>query len=310
MHEEPYVASCGKRNAGQLLLSLTEAANNATANDRMLLHSEIFLQKIFAEAASIGEQPVVLSLDARLSRERSDTRNAWFASGQVDGCSIADQDEVQATYHKDGGLPDTAQFGAKGVDFLVCNRCAWAHISSFLYRFDLKIPCHVVTELVLSSQPFSPMCTVWAWPRESLPKEREGLQNLKQTVANLWKTLLNTSRGTCVNTSRTRISTLHGTPGYKLLRSIKVVPRPSELLQTRGQRGRSSAPVFRQQQVSASGRRAFPTDGASSRTLTRVQQVLDLAAEMWRQSSRHAQMWPPTCDQLPHAWKTWHRLLQ
>ena len=49
---------------------------------------------------------------------------------------------------------------------MICNRCAWAHFSSFRYRFDLKIPCHVVTELVLSTQPFVPMCTVSVPPRE------------------------------------------------------------------------------------------------------------------------------------------------
>ena len=81
-------------------------------------------------------------------------------------------------------------------------------------------------------------------------------------------------------------------------------------LQSRGQPGRSCPPVFKQQQVTAPGRRASPTDGAASLILTRLQQILDLANEMWQQSRRHAQMWPPTCDQLPHVWTTWHRLLQ
>ena len=81
-------------------------------------------------------------------------------------------------------------------------------------------------------------------------------------------------------------------------------------LQSRGQPGRSCPPVFKQQQVTAPGRRAYPTDGAASLILTRLQQILDLATEMWQQSRRHAQIWPPTCDQLSHVWTTWHRLLQ
>ena len=81
-------------------------------------------------------------------------------------------------------------------------------------------------------------------------------------------------------------------------------------LQSRGQPGRRCLPLFKQQRVTAPGRRASPTDGAASQVLTRLQQIFDLATEMWQQSRRHDQIWPPTCDQLPHVWTTWHQLLQ
>ena len=81
------------------------AEAGASTDDRLLAHSEILLQKIFAEAASLGDQPVVISLDANVSRERSDTLNALFTSGRlIDVASevAADRDQLQVTYHKDG----------------------------------------------------------------------------------------------------------------------------------------------------------------------------------------------------------------
>ena len=76
---------------------------------------------------------------------------------------------------------------------------------------------------------------------------------------------------------------------HKLLKSTWVAPRSSELSRS-GQPGHSCAPVFRRQKISAPGRRAFPTNKPSSRTLTLLQQVLDLLTEMWQQSRRHAQI--------------------
>ena len=153
----------------------------ASTDDRLLAQSELFLQKMFSEIASLGDQPVVLSLDANLSRERSATLNALFTSGRwIDvAYEVAvDRDQLQATYHRDGVLPGSGQSGATRIDFLVCNRCAWAYFKSFRYRFDLKIPCHVVTELVLSTQRFSSMCTVWVPPLEYHPN-KEGLAQLE-----------------------------------------------------------------------------------------------------------------------------------
>ena len=234
-------------------------------------------------------------MDADHSRERSDTLQGLFTSGGwivVANQVAADRNQLQATYHTCGVLPGTAQSCATRIDFLVCNRCAWAHFTSFRSRLDLKIPCHVVTDLVLLTQPFSPMCTVWVPPREyHLNEKGLALQNLKQTGAKLWKTLLNNSRPTCVNMLRTRTSSLPGTPGYKLLRSAWVVPRSSEPSSHRldGSQGAVVLQFVRQQKVSAPGRRAILTDGASSRTLSRWQQVLDVVTEMWQQSRRHAQ---------------------
>ena len=146
---------------------------------------------MFAEIASLGKQPVELSLDANLSRERSATLNALFTSGwwiDVAYEVAVDRDQLQATYHKDGLLPGSAQPGATRIDFLVCNRCAWAYFKSFRYRFDLKIPCHVGTELVLSTQPFSPMCTVRVPPLEYHPN-KEGLAQLEADGCDFVETL-------------------------------------------------------------------------------------------------------------------------
>ena len=81
------------------------AEASASTDDRLLAHSEIFLQNIFAEAAS---------------RERSDTLDGLFTSGRWIDVSYevaADRDQLQATYHKDGVLPGAAQFGATRIDF-------------------------------------------------------------------------------------------------------------------------------------------------------------------------------------------------
>ena len=176
------------------------AEAGASTDDRLLSQSELFLQQTFEEIASLGDQPVVLSLDANLSRERSATLSALFNSGKwIDvAYEVAvDRDQLQVTYHKDGVLPGSTQPGATRIDFLVCNRCAWAHFKSFRYRFDLKIPCHVVSELVLSTQPFSPMCTVWVPPLECHPN-REGLAQLEAEgcvfVETLAQRLTNTIR--------------------------------------------------------------------------------------------------------------------
>ena len=157
------------------------AKAGASTDDRLLEHSEIYLQKILKKVASLGDQPVVLSVDANLSRERSATLNALFTSSRwIDvAYEVAgDRDQLQATYHKDGVLPGSGQSGATRIDFLVCNRCAWAYFKSFRHRFDLKIPCHLVTELVLTTQPFSPMCTVWLPPLEYHPN-KEGFAQLE-----------------------------------------------------------------------------------------------------------------------------------
>ena len=177
---------CGDRKQ-HIHVRSAYAEAGASTDDRLLAQSELFLQKMFAEIASLGEQPVVLSLDANLSRERSATLNALFNSGRwIDvACEVAvDRDQLQATYHKDGVLPGSAQSGAARIDFLVCNRCAWAHFKSFRFRFDLKIPCHVVT--------LSPPCAqCGCHPSNTTPIWRD-LRNLKQMVVILWKPLLST----------------------------------------------------------------------------------------------------------------------
>ena len=75
------------------------AEPGASADDRLLVR-----RSFFAEAASLREQPVVLSLDANLSGERSDTLNALFTPGRWTHLPYevaADRDQLQATYHKD-----------------------------------------------------------------------------------------------------------------------------------------------------------------------------------------------------------------
>ena len=186
-HATLCAANCGKHNGGQLLRSLfgdgkqylhvrsAYAETGASTDDRLLEHSEVFLQENFTEVASLDDQPVVLSLDANLSRKRSATLNALFTSGRwidVTYEVAGDRDQLQATYHKDGVLPGSAQSGATRIDFPVCNRCAWAYLKSFRHRLDLNIPCHVVTELVLSTQPFFHVYGVGA-PSNTTPTRRD-----------------------------------------------------------------------------------------------------------------------------------------
>ena len=150
-------------------------------------------------------------------------------------------------------------------------------------------------------------CVQFGFRLASLTPMRKGLQSLKRTGVNSWKTLLNTSRPICVNVLQTKISTLHETSGCKLLRSTWAVSGSSEPYRTRrGQPGRSCAPVFRQQKVSAPRRRAFFHRWS-----------VNVCNKNWILSQRCGsnpidmhKIWPPTCDQLSHVCETWHRLLQ
>ena len=86
-HATLYAASCGKHNGGQLRRSLLEMANSTFMPVVPMQRREpatlgnLSAEK-FTEAVSLGDQPVVLSLDANLSRERSATLNALFTSGR------------------------------------------------------------------------------------------------------------------------------------------------------------------------------------------------------------------------------------
>ena len=147
------------------------------------------------------------------------------------------------------------------------------------------------------------MCTVWVSPREYHPNEK----GLAELVANLWKTLLNTSRATFVNTSRTSISFLHGTPGYKLLKSIQVVPRPSQLSRSR---------LEVSQEFFVNSKSVLLEDGLSPQMEhPHVHSHFWNRCWIWQQRcgnnpvDTHKFGLPPVINLL-HVWKTWHRLLQ
>ena len=95
-------------------------------------------------------------------------------------------------------------------------------LPSLFFRLNLFLPCAQFGLRLVSTTPM------------------RGLAELEADGCEFVENLAQPSRATCV-TSRTRISTLHGTPGYKLLKSIYVVPRSSELSRSRPEGSQDAA---------------------------------------------------------------------
>ena len=111
------------------------------------------------EAVGIGNQPVVISVDANIAYEKSKALQRAVDSGAwVDAAreTAEDKGEIPNTYAAAGIEPDMRGAGATRIDFVLCNRAAWAHFQGLQYRFDLRVPGHVLMRLTLSSQPILP----------------------------------------------------------------------------------------------------------------------------------------------------------
>ncbi len=107
--------------------------------------NERLIRDSLIEAAALGCQPVILSLDANIGPEESEVLALAIASGRwVDVADHFTSHDPPMTYCKEGIHQTTQkQKGASIIDQSIANRPAMMMIASYTPRFDLTCPGHL-----------------------------------------------------------------------------------------------------------------------------------------------------------------------